>query len=635
MAKDSTGSPKIHQLESKNKRVTRVLLVSGLCVLFYILGAWQSRTSTLKTNQSTSVSPTNVACHLPSSSSSSPSSSRSSSVASLDFQAHHQVGLNETFLAAAEKFPPCDLKYSEYTPCQDPKRSRKFMKKMLKYRERHCPKKEEQFRCLIPAPPKYKNPFQWPQSRDFAWYDNIPHRELSIEKAVQNWIQVEGDRFRFPGGGTMFPRGADAYIDDIDALIPLTKGNIRTAIDTGCGVASWGAYLLKRDILTMSFAPRDTHEAQVQFALERGVPAMIGVIGSQRIPYPARAFDMAHCSRCLIPWYDYDGLYLIEIDRVLRPGGYWILSGPPINWKKHYRGWERTEEDLKQEQDAIENVAKRLCWKKLIQKNDLAIWQKPLNHIECIESRKVYKTPHICKNDNPDSAWYKDLETCITPLPEASDSEEVAGGALEKWPERAFAVPPRISRGSITGVTAKTFQDDNKMWEERIVHYKRIIPPLTKGRYRNVMDMNANLGGFAAAVAKYPMWVMNVVPANSERDTLGAIYERGFIGTYQDWCEAFSTYPRTYDLIHADGVFSIYQDRCDITYILLEMDRILRPEGTVIFRDTVEVLVKIQGITDGMRWKSKIMDHESGPFNAEKILVAVKTYWTGEATQAQ
>ena len=90
---------------------------------------------------------------------------------------------------------------------------------------------------------------------------------------MQNWIQVEDDKFRFPGGGTMFPHGADAYIDDMNKLIPLTDGSIRTAIDTGCGVASWGAYLLKRNILTMSFAPRDSHEAQVQFALERGVPA--------------------------------------------------------------------------------------------------------------------------------------------------------------------------------------------------------------------------------------------------------------------------------------------------------------------------------------------------------------------------
>lgn len=70
-------------------------------------------------------------------------------------------------------------------------------------------------------------------------------------------------------------------------------------------VASWGAFLLKRDMLAMSFAPRDTHEAQVWFALERGVPAMLGIMGSQRLPYPARAFDMAHCSRCLIPWSQY------------------------------------------------------------------------------------------------------------------------------------------------------------------------------------------------------------------------------------------------------------------------------------------------------------------------------------------
>jgi hypothetical protein len=63
-----------------------------------------------------------------------------------------------------------------------------------------------------------------------------------------------------------------------------------------------GAYLFKKNVLTISFAPRDNHEAQVQFALERGVPAYIGVLGSIKLPFPSRAFDMAHCSRCLIPW---------------------------------------------------------------------------------------------------------------------------------------------------------------------------------------------------------------------------------------------------------------------------------------------------------------------------------------------
>ena len=155
---------------------------------------------------------------------------------------------------------------------------------------------------------------------------------------------------------------------------------------------------------------------------------------------------------------------------------------------------------------------------------------------------------------------YRNMETCITPLPEVNDSEEVAGGAVENWPERALAVPPRISRGTIPGITAENFEEDNKLWKERITYYKKMIP-LAQGRYRNIMDMNANLGGFAAALVKFPVWVMNVVPANSDRDTLGVIYERGLIGTYQDWCEAFSTYPRTYDLIHANGIFSIYQDR--------------------------------------------------------------------------
>lgn len=283
-----------------------------------------------------------------------------------------------------------------------------------------------------------------------------------------------------------------------------------------------------------------------------------------------------------------DGLYLAEVDRILRPGGYWILSGPPINWKTYYKGWERTKDDLKQEQDKIEDVARSLCWKKVVEKRDLAIWQKPKNHLECANIKKTYKTPHICKSDNPDAAWYgiilpiqkcliihsvvyylfffhsiyryRQMEACVTPLPEVSNQGEVAGGAVEKWPERAFKVPPRIRRGMIPGLDAKKFDEDNKLWEKRVAYYKRIIP-IAENRYRNVMDMNANMGGFAASLVKYPVWVMNVVPVNSDRDTLGAIYERGFIGTYQDWCEAFSTYPRTYDLLHADNLFSIYQDR--------------------------------------------------------------------------
>ncbi|RRT69637.1 hypothetical protein GW17_00026992 [Ensete ventricosum] len=352
------------------KRINFVPLfvVAMLCSASYLLGIWQHiGGATVLTAISCDGKATDASLVV-------------GGAPTLDFAAHHAANESDAAIPAAWEFTACDAKYSEYTPCEDRDRSLRFDRDRLIYRERHCPEKGELLKCLVPAPAGYRNPFPWPASRDAAWFANVPHKELTVEKAVQNWIRVDGDKFLFPGGGTMFPDGADAYIDDIDRLIPLRDGSIRTAIDTGCGVsvpncspsshvlivsscfnsleskstlvvdvlvrrvnsvtrtcrtnsptffsvaletlsrlclltsfirpwrvqvASWGAYLLSRNILTLSFAPRDSHEAQVQFALERGVPAMIGVLASNRLPYPSRAFDMAHCSRCLIPWHLY------------------------------------------------------------------------------------------------------------------------------------------------------------------------------------------------------------------------------------------------------------------------------------------------------------------------------------------
>lgn len=53
----------------------------------------------------------------------------------------------------------------------------------------------------------------------------------------------------------------------------------------------------------MSFAPKDEHEAQVQFALERGIPAVSAVMGTKRLPFPSKVFDVIHCARCRVPWH--------------------------------------------------------------------------------------------------------------------------------------------------------------------------------------------------------------------------------------------------------------------------------------------------------------------------------------------
>lgn len=128
------------------------------------------------------------------------------------------------------------------------------------------------------------------------------------------------------------------------------------------------------------------------------------------------------------------------------------------------------------------------------------------------------------------------MQTCLTPLPEVSEREETAGKALKNWPNRVKVVPPRIYRGTIKGVTVENYYKDSTLWKQRLSYYKKVNNQLGKpGRYRNLLDMNAHLGGFAAALVGDPVWVMNVVPVQAEVNTLGVIYERGLIGTYQDW----------------------------------------------------------------------------------------------------
>ncbi|XP_044504218.1 probable methyltransferase PMT14 [Mangifera indica] len=595
---------------SRTRSPLSIFIVIVLCGFFYILGAWQKSGSGKGDSIASEITKL-TDCNI---------------FTNLNFETHHNdLEIVEPSEMKIQVFKPCDVKYTDYTPCQEQEQAMRFPRENMIYRERHCPPEEEKLHCLIPAPKGYMTPFPWPKGRDYVHYANVPHKSLTVEKAVQNWVQFQGNVFKFPGGGTMFPQGADAYIDELATVIPIKDGLVRTALDTGCGVASWGAYLLKRNVLAMSFAPRDNHEAQVQFALERGVPAVIGVLGSIHLPYPSRAFDMAQCSRCLIPWTANNGMYLMEVDRVLRPGGYWILSGPPINWKTYYKTWKRSKEDLQAEQRSIEELAESLCWEKKYEKGDIAIFRKKVNDKSCKRN-----SANICKSKDADNVWYKEMEACTTPFPEVSNAKEVAGGELRKFPARLLAVPPRIANGEIEGLTVESYQKDNKLWKKHVNAYKRMNRLIGTARYRNIMDMNAELGGFAAALESPKSWVMNVVPTNA-KNTLGVIYERGLIGIYHDWCEGFSTYPRTYDLIHANGVFSLYKNTCKLEDILLEMDRILRPEGAVIIRDEVDVLNKVRKIVGGMRWDSKLMDHEDGPLVPEKILIAVKQYWVGSS----
>lgn len=229
----------LHSCASRNPirlllNIPLILITTVFCTVFYLIGLWQHSSGPVAMDAVYVVA--DSLCLRPNSTS---SSSSLSPPPNLDFTAHHHIPDPPPAPEAARDFhfPPCDASLSEYTPCEDVTRSLRFERDRLIYRERHCPEPAEVLRCRIPAPYGYRVPVRWPESRDWAWYANVPHKELTVEKKQQNWVRFEGERFRFPGGGTMFPRGADAYIDDIGKFINLRDGSIRTAIDTGCGVS--------------------------------------------------------------------------------------------------------------------------------------------------------------------------------------------------------------------------------------------------------------------------------------------------------------------------------------------------------------------------------------------------------------
>lgn len=60
---------------------------------------------------------------------------------------------------------------------------------------------------------------------------------------------------------------------------------------------------------------------------------------------------------------------------------------------------------------------------------------------------------------------------------------------------------------------------------------------------------------------------------------------------------------------------------------MVEMDRILRPEGTVVVRDSPEVVEKVAHIAHAVKWTATVHPKEPDSHGREKILVLTKTFW--------
>ncbi|KAK9941556.1 hypothetical protein M0R45_007260 [Rubus argutus] len=510
---------------------------------------------------------------------------------------------------------------SDYIPCLDNWNSIRRLPSTMYYehRERHCP--EEASTCLVPLPEGYKRPIQWPTSREKIWYHNVPHTKLAVVKGHQIWVKVTGEYLTFPCGGTQFKNGALHYIDFIQKSRPdIAWGKrSRVILDVGCGVASFGGFLFDRDVLAMSFAPKDEHEAQVQFALERGIPAISAVMGTTRLPYPSSVFDLVHCARCRVPWHVEGGKLLLELNRVLRPGGYFVWSATPV--------YQKLPEDVGIWK-AMSKLTKSMCWDLVVINKDklnqvaAAVYRKPSTN-ECYNKR-VRNEPALCnESDDPNAAWKVPLEACIHRVPE--DASDRGSRWPPQWPLRLEKPPYWLkSQLDVDGKSApEDFISDYKHWKNVVSKTYLNGMGINWSSVRNVLDMRAVYGGFAAALKDLKVWVMNVVPPIDSRDTLAIIFERGLIGMYHDWCESFSTYPRTYDVVHADHLFSVLKKRCNLVAVIAEVDRILRPEGKLIVWDDAETLNEIESMAKSLQWDIRFTYSKDN----KGLLCIQKTFW--------
>ena len=61
--------------------------------------------------------------------------------------------------------------------------------------------------------------------------------------------------------------------------------------------------------------------------------------------------------------------------------------------------------------------------------------------------------------------------------------------------------------------------------------------------------------------------------------------------------------------------------------VMLEMDRILRPDGVVVLRDALNFRDKAKILGEAMRWKCSLHDTELGPTDTDGLLFCKKTFW--------
>lgn len=64
--------------------------------------------------------------------------------------------------------------------------------------------------------------------------------------------------------------------------------------------------------------------------------------------------------------------------------------------------------------------------------------------------------------------------------------------------------------------------------------------------------------------------------------------------------------------------------RCNVSSIMLEMDRILRPGGRAYIRDSLAIMDELVEIAKAIGWQATVRDTSEGPHASYRVLVCDK-----------
>nr|KAJ0219202.1 hypothetical protein LSAT_V11C300122740 [Lactuca sativa] len=489
----------------------------------------------------------------------------------------------------------CGREREDYVPCYNVSANLLAGFKDGEEFDRHCEVSQDQPYCLVRPPRDYKSPLSWPVGRDVIWNANVKITKdqfLSSGSMTKRLMLLEENQISFHSDDGLLFDGVKDHSRQVAEMIGLGtdaefhQAGVHTVLDIGCGFGSFGAHLLSLKLMAVCMAAYELTGSQVQLSLERGLPAIIGNFISRKLPFPSLSYDMIHCAQCGVLWDKKDGMFLIEADRILKPGGYFVLHRTSLNMEKG---------------SPIEEFTQKICWTLIGQQEETFIWQKTSDP-QCYSSNTHGAIP-VCNEEQEDfdiQSYYQPLESCD----ELYEDFESSRSALRNY---------------WSLLTPLIFSDHPKRPGD-----EDPLPPYNM--IRNMMDMNARYGGLNAAFleAGKSVWVMNVVPIRAQ-NSLPLILDQGFAGVLHDWCEPFPTYPRTYDMLHANGLLSdLISKKCSTTNLLLEMDRILRPEGWVVLSDKAGPIEDARTIATQIRWEARVIDVENG--SDQRLLVCQKPF---------